>query len=343
MAKTKNASGNWLETLSRLIEIIKTEYPEGGRFPPVPEMSRRLHVAENTYCKALRSVCTHGLARSRAGRGGTMIVAPAHRRTKIGILTHSMLSKKAFGVLSRQTLDDQDLALQIVDTPPEKLLEHLLVLNIGALYAVNPRPEFYPHLKKLHERNFPVALLEFYNYSKIEEAMEFDLPYFHLDPECVAEDVRKFAEAKGFGDVMLVDEKRTILTQSFETVYARHGGVFTERHFLPFTKVSASLAARVKQLGIGLIYTKCSDMHAELICEQLLKLPEQRRPALVLSEDVRQFMSQKFPGVHVAGYFDFDTETYEIACARLLDALRETRKVIPEKIMRLRINETACH
>lgn len=337
MAKTKNASGNWLETLARLIEIIKTEYPDGGRFPPVPEMSRRLHVAENTYCKALRAVCTHGLARACAGRGGTMIVPPAHRRMKIGVLTHSMLSKKAFGVLLRQTLDDQDLALQIVDVPPEKLLEQLLVLNIGALCAVNPKREFFPYLKELHERNFPVAILEFYNYSKIEEAAAFGLPYFHLDPECVAEAVCEFAGANGLGDIMLVDEKRTILTQSFEAVCARHGREFSGKHFLPFSKVGASLAARVKQLGIGLVYTKCSDMHAELISEQLLKLPEQKRPALVLSEDVRRFMGQKFPGVRVAGYFDFDTETYEVACARLLEALRGNRKVAPERIAHFEI------
>ena len=86
MAKIKNESSSYWNALTQLIAIIKTEYPTGGKLPPAPEMSRRLNVSRMTYGKALKTVCTHGLAAASRGRGGTLIPPPMRSSKKIGLV-----------------------------------------------------------------------------------------------------------------------------------------------------------------------------------------------------------------------------------------------------------------
>ena len=335
--KTKNTAGNWLDTLLRLIDIIKTEYPEGGKFPSVPEMSSRLKVAENTYCKALRAVCEHGLAHASPGRGGTVIIPPVHRITKIGVLTQSMLSKSAFTALMASITPESDLGAQLVEVCPEKLIEKLLIQNIDGLYAINPKQSYFPALRELNRRNFPLAIVEFYNYSTIEKAMEYKLPYFHIESDGVAEAVYRFAAKRGLGEIMVLDRQWTILCESFKAISSTHGRTFSEKHFMRFSAIDPSLVARVKKLGIELIYAKCNPIHAEAIGKQLLKLPAERRPQLILSEEVRAFMEKQFPQIKVAGYFDIETETYRIACRQFVQAIRNHARVKVVKIDNLAI------
>ncbi len=341
MAKKKNESGSWLEALYHLTELIKKEYPDGGKLPPVPEMSRRLNVAENTYCKALRLICQHGLANARQGRGGTQILPESQRTQKIGLIpsgTNPLIPQQPLMHLFNQTPRMQYAIQMIQSAKPENLLDQITILNLCALYVINPEPKFYESLKAIQEKKIPLAIIEFFCYEKIEKAMTYGLPYFHTAPDTVASEACSFAEKNGYKSVMLLDPKRTILTKSFQTVFTRSGRDFTEDHFLPFTRIEKNLLARIKKTKADMIYTKCNPVHAQQICNVVRKLPAQKRPALVFSSEVQY--NREFIDCYssmITGFFDFDNPVYELACTRLVEAIRNGTEVTPEQNRDFRI------
>ena len=280
MARRKNSSGNWLETLRQLTEIIKTEYPDGGNLPPVPEMSQRLKVAENTYCKALRTVCQHGLAHAKQGRAGTVILPSIHRHVKIGVLypgERPLLPGLPLQHLFNLSIKNSYAVQMLSGKTPDTLNDEILILNIDALYVINPPAVYFPYLQKLHENGFPVAIVEFYNFSQIDEAMQYDLPYFHTSADTIAGTLRYFADNHNFGPVMLLDIVKNSLLDSFKKIFSGGGRTFRDNHFLLFSQIDKSLPIRIKKNRIELIYAKCNEVHGELICNKLLELPEDKR------------------------------------------------------------------
>ena len=337
MGKKKNESGSWMDALHGLIRIIEAEYGAGGKLPPVPEMARKLHVAENTYCKALRSICRHGLAHASQGRAGTIILPEKNRRLKIGLLSQEespILPSLPLSFLLPEILKKGYLLQMLCNTSPDQLREQLLILNIRALFAVNPPPAFYPVLAECHQRGFPVVIVEYYNYGIIEQANKFHLPYFHTDPNSLAASVFAFAEKVHANRLLQVDLKPTILTTAFAQTAAASGQVFDENHFCPFSRIENGLAARIKKQKIDIIYAKCNEVHAESICRQTAGLPEQLRPLLLFSKEVKSYFQMNPEGCHgccIAGYFDFDSPTYQLAVQKLLDAISGKHAVSMEQ------------
>lgn len=341
MSKKKNESGNWMDALRGLTRIIKDEYGNGGKLPPVPEMARRLNVAENTYCKALRAICRHGLAHASQGRAGTVILPEKVRRLKIGLLSQEvnpLLPAFPLSFLLPKMLAKGYLLQILYNTPPDKLRERILILNISALFVVNPPSAFYPVLAELHRSGFPLVIVEYYNYGVIEQAAKFNLPYFYTDPESLAMSVFAFADSIQAETVLQIDSKPTILTRAFEKTAVVSGRIFNENHFFPFSRIENGLTTRIKKQKIEMIYAKCNEFHAEAICEQIRLLPESKRPALVFSKEVKPYLHPRLcKGVRIAGYFDFDSNTYNLAVKKFLEAVDENRAVLPETNHRFEI------
>jgi len=332
----RNEYGSWLTALYQLTEIIKKEYQDGGKLPPVPEMSKRLNVAENTYIKALKLVCQHGLAHGKHGRAGTLILPESQRTQKIGLLPsgeNPLLPHMPLLQLLKQ-MGAPYYAIQMISAPsPERLLDQMMVLNLSALYAVNPDISFFPGLQKIQQKGIPLAIVQYYDYTSIEEAMKYGLPYFHTEPDCVASEACSFAERNNIDSILLIEKQHTILSDSFAGACHKSGRKFSEDNFLPYAQIKKKLLSKIRKLrGGSMVFSKCGCHHARIICELLQKIPREQRPTLVFSIEVKNNL--EFIGTYgsmISGFFDIQSSTLELACARLLEAIHSGDCVQPEQ------------
>lgn len=333
MAKIKNESSSYWNALTQLISIIKTEYPAGGKLPPAPEMSRRLNVSRMTYGKALKTVCTHGLARASQGRGGTMIPPPLKNSKKVGLLlldaaespfvTHAEELAAVLRELRR--LQFQQHFIQCGQ--PEKLYEKLVIYNISGVICINPSAKLVEELSRIRKNyGFPVIVTGFRDYRQENECRKHGLAMVQHDLHEESRKIIEFLISRNFRNPMLLDGYFGYVDVQLNRQLRKHGLHMPEENCLPIRQVPSLLLKRIRKQKVDVLILEGGFRVYLPVFDLLMQLPKYRRPAVLLREspDIQPDWQEKYPEIRVLGFMKYDAEKLGTTAASIMvDALEK--------------------
>ena len=324
MAKIKNESSSYWNALTQLIAIIKTEYPAGGKLPPAPEMSRRLKVSRMTYGKALKTVCTHGLAAASRGRGGTLIPAPVRSSKKIGLIlldaTESPFISHAeeFSAILAELRSLQYQQHIIQSGQLEKLYEKLVIYNISGVICVDPASRLIEELARIRKQfGFPVVATGFRDYRQEAECRIAGLPIVQHDLVLESAAIVDFLVAKGFRNPMLIDGYFGFVDVKLNSHFQKYGLFMPAENCLLTRQVPSLLLKRIRKRKIDVLILEGGYRVYRSVFELLMQLPKSRRPAVLL-RDAPDFLpgwNEMFPEIRVLGRMKYDAEALGRAAA----------------------------
>ena len=317
MAKIKNESSSYWNALTQLIAIIKTEYPAGGKLPPAPEMSRRLNVSRMTYGKALKTVCTHGLASASRGRGGTLIPPPVRSRKKIGLMlldgAESPFVTRA-EELSAILMELRSLQYQqhiIQSGLIEKLYEKLVIYNISGVICIDPESKLIEELSRIRTRyGFPIVATCFRNYRQEAECRKAGVPIVQHDLFQESAVIVDFLAAKGFRNPMLIDGYFGFVDVMLNRHFRKYGIFMPEENCLLSRQIPSLLLKRIRKQKIDVLILEGGFRVYRPVFELLMQLPKSRRPAVLLrnSPDLPSGLKEMFPEIRILGRMTYDAE-----------------------------------
>lgn len=333
MAKIKNESSSYWNALTQLIAIIKTEYPAGGKLPPAPEMSRRLNVSRMTYGKALKTVCTHGLASASRGRGGTLIPPPIRSGKKIGLILLDAAESpfvshvEEFAACLRELRSQQFQQHIIQSSQMGKLYEKLVIYNISGVIAFDPAQKLIEELSRISETYaFPVLVTAFRDYRQEKECRDRGLPVVQHDLARECETIVDFLVARGYRNPMLIDGYFGFVNVMLNSHLSKFGLAMPEENCLLPRQISSQLLKRIRKRKIDVLIVEGGFRVYHIVFDLLMQLPENRRPAVLLrdSPDFVPGWQELYPEIRVLGRMRYDLEALGSAAASAMaDALEK--------------------
>ena len=340
MAKIKNESSSYWNALTQLIAIIKTEYPTGGKLPPAPEMSRRLNVSRMTYGKALKTVCTHGLAAASRGRGGTLIPPPMRSSKKIGLVLMDAAESPfvthagEFSAILKELLSLQYQQHMIQSSQLERLYEKLVIYNISGLICLDPASRLIEELARIRKTYaFPIVVTGFRDYRQEAECRNAGQPIVQHDLARECETIVKFLVAKGFRNPMLLDGYFGFVNVMLNRYFREYGISMPEENCLLTRQIPSQLLKRIRKRKIDVLILEGGFRVYRPVFELLMQLPKSRRPAVLLrdSPDFQSSWQEHFPEIRVLGRMMYDAEALGRATAlAMADALEKAAS--PENV-----------
>ena len=309
MPKKQNEASAYWNALTQLTEIIKTDYREGGKLPPATEMSMRLGVSRVTYGKALKTVCTHGLAAASQGRGGTVVQPPFMRQTKIGVILGNggectIVSEPS--ILGRiVSLSENSYPVQFIQcSSPKKLYETLLIHNIALLVTLNPSMELISALGEIHETyGYPVIASAFSGYWQEDLCLKAGLTVVQHDLGEETREIVEFLIAKNLKNMMLIDGYFGYVDKALNEHLHRNGLNLPPENCVLNSKFEKEFLKQVRKQRPDVIMTEGALKVYLPLCESLMELPKYRRPAVLIREFRSRlaFLREKFPGIRILG------------------------------------------
>lgn len=342
MQENSSRNGTYLEALNRLRKLIDQEYADGGKLPGARILCKKLDVCLETYMKALRELCTEGVACTTRGRGGTFIKPANERFLKAGLILQNgqespYIGRDRFLLPVFETLFAGRIHIHQLQTPRiEKIQEIAAHHGVSALVWLAPPPSALPVIERIQaDSRYPLVVTNVFHQRFRWSLLEKKLNLVTNDYSYAGRLVADFFIGRKHRSVLYIDTAESMISHRFPEFFKDSGVAFTPEHNFETKDVELLLADKIRDLNVTGIFSEGGSQVYKQISRILMTLSPSLRPEVIVrdSNDSLDFLRQAYPEIRFSALVRTDySKLGRLAAEQIVDCLKTGTPVHPEII-----------
>lgn len=321
----------YMEVLYEFRRLLDTEFKEGGWLSPAREMSKRFGVSVGTYGKALSCLVMEGMAESFP-RQGVHVVPQKYRPKKIGLAMGDgrespYFPEETIVVAILQKLYSRGYGCHLIQGSPVSNVPRTAMSHCtSGLIWLRPFNTAFPVLKDIRDNQlFPLITIFPYYPSAVNDLPPAGVPSVSEDYAAMGDKLAALLVERGHGCVACVGWNKWFVDYiGFASKLRKAGIAFGGDHVVEnYFHNPGELTRLIVEKGVTGVIAEVGARYIEAMFDELLALPEEFRPDVIVRNRFRDVVSAKAypPGKIIAWVDDLPGKFGEAAVDMLLDKL----------------------